>query len=76
MARCSLFLRFNPLIFLNDPSNYTLSLGVYQFVINHGVANTGAIMAYSLLLTIPPIILFFFTQRTMIKGVTMSGLKF
>jgi len=67
---------FNPLIFLNDPSNYTLSLGVYQFVINHGVANTGAIMAYSLLLTIPPIILFFFTQRTMIKGVTMSGLKF
>jgi len=67
---------FNPLIFLNDPSNYTLSLGVYQFVVNHGIANTGAIMAYSLILTVPPIILFFFTQRTMIKGVTMSGLKF
>ena len=67
---------FNPLIFLNDPSNYTLSLGVYQFVVNHGIANTGAIMAYSLILTIPPMILFFFTQRTMIKGVTMSGLKF
>ena len=67
---------FNPLIFLNDPSNYTLSLGVYQFVINHGVVDMGAIMAYSLILTIPPVVLFFFTQRTMIQGVAMSGLKF
>lgn len=67
---------FNPLIFLNDPSNYTLSLGVYQFVMNHGVANVGAMMAYALILSIPPILLFFFTQRTMIRGVTMSGLKF
>lgn len=67
---------FNPLIFLNDPSNYTLSLGVYQFVINHGISDIGAILAYSLILTIPPLVLFFFTQRTMIRGVTMSGLKF
>jgi multiple sugar transport system permease protein len=67
---------FNPLIFLNDPSNFTLSLGVYQFVVNHGVANISAIMAYSLILTAPPVVLFFFTQRTMIRGITMSGLKF
>jgi multiple sugar transport system permease protein len=66
---------FNPLIFLNDPSNFTLSLGVYQFVQDHGVANLGAILAYSLILTIPPVVLFFFTQRTMIRGVTLSGLK-
>src|SRR5579859_3346988 len=66
---------FNPLIFLDDPSNYTLSLGIYQFVVNHGVANIGAIMAYSLILTVPPVILFFLAQRTMIRGVTMSGLK-
>lgn len=67
---------FNPLIFLNDPSTYTLSLGVYQFVINHGITDIGAVMAYSLILTIPPVTLFFFTQRTMIRGVTMTGLKF
>src|SRR5579885_978350 len=66
---------FNPLIFLNDPSTYTLSLGVYQFVINHGITDMGAVMAYSLILTIPPVVLFFFTQRTMIRGVTLSGLK-
>lgn len=66
---------FNPLIFLNDPGNYTLSLGVYQFVINHGVPDMGAVMAFSLILTIPPVVLFFFTQRTMIRGVAMSGLK-
>lgn len=67
---------FNPLIFLNDPSNYTLSLGVYQFMLNHGVMDLGGVLAYSLILTAPPIVLFFFTQRTMIRGVTMSGLKF
>lgn len=66
---------FNPLIFLNDPHNYTLSLGVYQFMLNHGVVDLGAMMAYSLILSAPPIILFFFTQRTMIRGVTLSGLK-
>jgi len=66
---------FNPLIFLNDPSTYTLSLGVYQFVLNHGITDIGAVMAYSLILTIPPVVLFFFTQRTMIRGVTLSGLK-
>ncbi|HZS92860.1 MAG TPA: carbohydrate ABC transporter permease [Chloroflexota bacterium] len=67
---------FNPLIFLNDPSTFTLSLGVYQFVLNHGVTDTGPLMAYSLILTLPPVVLFFLTQRTMIRGVTMSGLKF
>ena len=66
---------FNPLIFLNDPSTYTLSLGVYQFVLNHGVMDIGGVLAYSLILTIPPVILFFFTQRTMIRGVALSGLK-
>jgi multiple sugar transport system permease protein len=67
---------FNPLIFLNDPSTFTLSLGVYQFVLNHGITDTGPLMAYSLILTLPPVVLFFLTQRTMIRGVTMSGLKF
>jgi multiple sugar transport system permease protein len=67
---------FNPLIFLNDPSDYTLALGVYQFVLNHGVVDIGAEMAYSLILTIPPMVLFFLAQRTMIRGVTLSGLKF
>ncbi len=66
---------FNPLIFLSDPSLYTLSLGVYQFVINHGVMDVGAIMAYSFILTIPPIVLFFFTQKTMIRGITLTGIK-
>lgn len=66
---------FNPLIFLNDPSLYTLSLGIYQFVVDRGVVDTGAIMAYSFILTAPPIILFFLTQKTMIRGVTMTGLK-
>jgi ABC-type glycerol-3-phosphate transport system permease component len=44
--------------------------------LNHGITDIGAEMAYSLILTLPPMVLFFLAQRTMIRGVTLSGLKF
>ncbi|NLX43625.1 MAG: carbohydrate ABC transporter permease, partial [Chloroflexi bacterium] len=33
------------------------------------------LMAASVMLTVPIIILFFFTQRTFIQGITMTGIK-
>lgn len=70
-----------PLIYLNSQSKYTLSLGLQYF-------NTGGIsgmptgqpiqnllMAASVMMTIPSIVLFFVGQRYFIRGVVMSGLK-
>jgi len=63
-----------PLIYLNDETKYTLSLGLQQFVSQHG-AEWAMLMAASTVMVVPIIILFFFTQRTFIQGITLTGIK-
>jgi multiple sugar transport system permease protein len=63
-----------PLIYLNSPESYTLSLGLAQFRGEHGV-EWGAMMAVSTVMLIPVLIAFFFTQRTFVQGISMTGIK-
>ena len=63
-----------PLIYLSDPSKYTLSLGIQVFVSTVGV-QWGWMMAVTTVPTLPVILLFFLTQRTFIQGIAFSGLK-
>lgn len=63
-----------PLIYLVNESKYTLSLGLAMFTGQYG-SEYGMLMAVSTVVTIPIIILFFFTQKTFIQGMTMSGIK-
>jgi multiple sugar transport system permease protein len=63
-----------PLIYLVDESKYTLSLGLAMFLGQYG-SEYGMLMAVSAVVTVPIIILFFFTQRTFIQGITMTGIK-
>ncbi len=63
-----------PLIYLNDDSKYTLSLGLAMFTGQYG-NEYGMLMAVSTVVTIPIIVLFFFTQRTFIQGITLTGMK-
>jgi multiple sugar transport system permease protein len=63
-----------PLIYLRDESQYTLSLGMQRFLSEHG-AKWAQLMAVSTLTVLPIVILFFFTQRTFIEGITFSGIK-
>ncbi len=67
-----------PLIYINDPSKYTLAYGLQQFL----GANSGAVggkwaqlMAGSTVFTFPIIILFFLTQKTFIQGIATTGGK-
>lgn len=63
-----------PLIYLSDQERYPLSLGLFSLqVIN--VANYGLMMAASVMMTLPVIILFFAAQRHFIQGITLTGLK-
>ena len=64
----------NPLIYLQDDRQYTLAIALQQFQSQHESA-WGALMAMSTVITLPIIVLFFFTQRTFIQGITMTGLK-
>lgn len=63
-----------PLIYLNDPSQYTLSLGLQQFQGANG-QEWGPLMACATIFTVPLFVLFFFTQRYFVEGVTFSGIK-
>jgi multiple sugar transport system permease protein len=63
-----------PLIYLNDPTKWTLSIGLQSFIGDHSV-QWGLLMAASTLFTLPIIVLYFFVQRRFIQGITLTGIK-
>lgn len=63
-----------PLIYVNDPAKYTLSLGLQQFQVAHG-AEWQLLMAASTVVAAPIIVLFFIFQRAFVEGITLTGLK-
>ena len=63
-----------PLIFLHDQSKYTLMLGL-SFFRGAYTVNWAYLMASSLVITLPVIVLFFFTPREFIEGVGFTGTK-
>jgi multiple sugar transport system permease protein len=63
-----------PLIFLDSPRNFTISLALNFFNGQYGT-NYPLLMAASLVALLPMILLFFFAQRFFIEGITMTGLK-
>ncbi|MCB0064162.1 MAG: carbohydrate ABC transporter permease [Caldilineaceae bacterium] len=66
---------FGPLIYLNDKSLYTISLGIANMRASYGFSNFAWIMAATCMSVLPIVILFFFAQRTFIEGIALTGLK-
>ncbi|MRN53265.1 carbohydrate ABC transporter permease [Paenibacillus monticola] len=63
-----------PLLYLNDQKTYTLSLGLYAFMQTHYI-QWEQLMAASAMFTVPIIILFFFAQKQLIEGISLTGIK-
>jgi ABC-type glycerol-3-phosphate transport system permease component len=63
-----------PLIYLNDQGLYPLSLGLFALQVFQ-TQNFGLMMAASVLMTLPVVILFFAAQRQFIQGITLTGIK-
>jgi multiple sugar transport system permease protein len=63
-----------PLLYLNDQSKFTISLGLKMFL-SMFRAEWNILMAASTLAVLPLIVLFFMAQRYFIEGLTMGGLK-
>lgn len=63
-----------PLLYLNSPDKQTLELGLntYQTLAN---SQWELIMAGAVLVMIPLLLIFFFSQRYFVKGIVMTGLK-
>jgi multiple sugar transport system permease protein len=71
----------NPLIYLNTDSKYTLSLGLAFFrtggvgSVPSGEPRDNLLMAASVMMTLPIIVLFLVLQRYFVAGIVMTGIK-
>ncbi len=63
-----------PLIYLNNPNLYTLTLQLQNFVGRHVVA-WNQLMAGTLMVAAVPIVLFFVAQRHFTQGVVFTGIR-
>lgn len=67
-----------PLIILNDPQKFTLSIGLRYFSVqatSDATPKDNLLLAGSMIMTLPIIVIFFVGQRYFVKGVVMSGMK-
>jgi ABC-type glycerol-3-phosphate transport system permease component len=67
-----------PLIFLNSPEKFTISLGMRYFQtipMEAGEPKDHLLMAGTIIMIAPCVLLFFFAQRYFVRGIVLSGLK-
>lgn len=65
---------FGPLIYLTDPKNYTIALGLRAFKGYSGI-QWNLLMSASIATVLPTLVLFFCFQNYFVKGITLTGIK-
>lgn len=66
---------FSQLLYISNPTSYTISLGLRLFIDATGQSSFGQLMAMSCLSLLPVIIFFIFFQNLLVEGIATSGLK-
>ena len=67
-----------PLIFLNTQDKFTLSIGLRYFMVNpfeNDEPREAILMAASLIVALPSLVLFFVAQKYFVRGIVTTGLK-
>ena len=64
----------HPLIYLNNPDKFTLALGLRSFMMQYNT-RWNVMMAASVLVMLPTVILFFMFQRYFVEGIVLTGIK-
>ena len=64
-----------PLVYLQHPQQYTLALGLQTFQSQHGGTEWHLLMAASVLIILPVMVLFFLAQRTFVQGIATTGIR-
>ncbi|WP_054950175.1 carbohydrate ABC transporter permease [Numidum massiliense] len=66
-----------PLLVLNDPSKYTIQLGLAMFTYNQGLNNLpSVIMAATTVSLLPVMIVYIFLQRYIVESIAQTGIKY
>jgi multiple sugar transport system permease protein len=66
---------FTPLLYLNSPKLYTVSLALRSFSDPNAVTNWGEIFAMSGLSLVPVFVVFVAFQRYLVEGISTTGLR-
>jgi multiple sugar transport system permease protein len=61
-----------PLLFLTDQSSFTLTLGLQAYQSQEGGTQWHYLMAASVMTTLPIVVLFFFVQRALFRGLSST----
>lgn len=64
---------FVPYILIQNPDKMPASVTIYQFFGNYGMVNYGRLAAFSVLYSLPVVILYAISQNFMSKGFSMGG---
>lgn len=64
-----------PLLYLNKPSMYTVSMALKMYLDAETLSNWGAMFAMSIVSLLPVFAIFFFFQKHIVEGISTSGLK-
>jgi multiple sugar transport system permease protein len=64
-----------PLVYLQRPEQFTLALGLLNLQSQHNGTPWHLLMAASVLVVLPVLILFFLAQKTFIEGIATTGSK-
>lgn len=63
-----------PLLYLSDEVQYTITIGLQMFTTQYKT-EWSLLMAASLLVTIPVVVVYFVVQKRFVEGITFSGIK-
>ena len=65
---------FGPLIYLDDPNDYTVAVALATKVSRVGL-EWNALMAANLIAIVPPLIVYFLAQKRLIGGIASVGIR-
>ncbi|NMO96540.1 carbohydrate ABC transporter permease [Paenibacillus lemnae] len=65
----------NPLIFLNNPEKFPVSLALKLFLDGESLNNWGGMFAMATLSLLPVVVVFFIFQKYIVEGISTTGLK-
>ena len=66
---------FQPLIFINNPKNYTIPLALNMYLDPNSYNNYGGLFAMSVISIIPVILFFIAFQKYIVEGIATDGIK-
>jgi multiple sugar transport system permease protein len=65
----------NPLVLLNNPGQYTVTVALYTYIGQPGQTLWGQLLAFGLLGCVPPLLVIILAERYIVRGLAAGGVR-